>query len=174
MKDFKSLFSGKYGELYEPMRKAMSAMGKAMWHFAQIKEITWAQWGFEGITRAIHYLEHQQPEYIDSFKGLMAMLGLPLIYPPIPDMPREFNSLSEVLEACIGLVDEVNEALSQFIEAADLSGYEPLARQAENIQMQNFAPRAWLTQALTMSLNPNSESSVDSWLRGTLAPPMQG
>ena len=51
---------------------------------------------------------------------------------------------------------------------------EPLARRAENIQMENFAPRAWLTQALTMSEQGGSASSLDSWLKDTLDAAQKG
>lgn len=159
--------------LYEPMRGVMSAMGKAMWHFAQLKEMTWYQWGYAGITGFLHHMEHVYPEYIDAFKGLMAQLGLPIAYPAIEEFREPEPELGSVFQAGIRLVDEVNRALSRFVEAADSFDFEPLARQAENIQTANFAPRAILTQALTMSGQGNSASSLDSWLKGTLDAPQQ-
>lgn len=160
--------------LEEPMRNVMSRMGKAMWHFAQLKEITWYQWGYAGITGAIHYLEHVYGGYIDSFKELLAQMGLPLAYPGIPELREPFDSLAGIFARCIGLIDEVNDALSAFVEAADREALEPLARRAENIQMENFAPRAWLTQALTMSEQGGSASSLDSWLKDTLDAAQKG
>lgn len=93
--------------LEEPMRDVMSRMGKAMWHFAQLKEITWYQWGYAGITGAIHYLEHVYGGYIDSFKELLAQMGLPLAYPGIPELREPFDSLAGIFARCIGLIDEV-------------------------------------------------------------------
>ncbi|PWM20098.1 MAG: hypothetical protein DBX49_01210 [Clostridia bacterium] len=163
----------RYSSLYAPMRGVMSAMGKAMWHFAQLKEMTWYQWGYAGITGFIHHMEHVYPEYIDQFKGLMAQLGLPIAYPPIEEFRETEAELGQIFRMSIRLVDEVNMALSRFIEAADSSDYEPLARQAETIQMANFAPRAILTQALAMSEQGNSAASLDAWLKGTLDAPQQ-
>lgn len=174
MKDYYGAYKNElYSPLYEPMRGVMRGMGKAMWHFAQLKEMTWYQWGYAGITGFIHHLEHVYPEYIDRFKGLMAQLGLPISYPPIEEFRGAGKDLEDIFRTCIGLIDEVNMALSRFVEAADNLYFEPLARQAENIQMANFEARAILTQALTMSEQGNSASSLDSWLKGTLDAPGQ-
>ena len=174
MTNYKNAYADRrYEALEQPMRSVMSRMGKAMWHFAQLKEITWYQWGYAGITGAIHHLEHVYGGYIDSFKALLAQMGLPLAYPAIPEMEESFGSLTAIFYHCIGLIDEVNDALSAFVEAADREALEPLARRAENIQMENFAPRAWLTQALTMSEQGGSASSLDSWLNDTLDAPQK-
>lgn len=175
MKNFKDAYADEifYG-LQGPVSNVVGAMGKAMWTFAQIKEITWYQWGYAGITGAIHWLEHICGDYIDEFKDTLAQIGRPLIYPAIPAFTGEIRSLPEAFDYCIGEIDRVNKALSDFIEAADTERYEPLARKAENIQMRNFAPRAWLTQAAVMSYEPNSASSVDSWLKNTLDAPQKG
>ena len=174
MRDYYSAYKeDRFSGLYEPMRGAMSAMGKAMWHFAQLKEMTWYQWGYAGITGFLHHMEHVYPDYIDEFKGLLAQLGLPIAYPPIAEFRDSQLDLDAIFETAIRLVDEVNEALSRFVEEADTAGFEPLARKAENIQMMNFEPRAILTQALTMAEQGNSPSSLDSWLKETLDAPQK-
>ena len=92
MRDFYAAYrEDRYSFLYEPMRRAMSAMGNAMWSFAAIKEHTWYS-GYAALTRAIHALEHKQPEYIDQFKDIMAKLGLPLSYPSIAEMQDRFST----------------------------------------------------------------------------------
>ena len=174
MRDYYRAYDGERNSpLYEPMRDVVAEMGKAMWSFAQIKEMTWYGWGYAGITAAIHYLEHTMPEYIDQFKGLMAQLGLPIAYPPIPELKAQYGDLKQVFDACMEIIDSVNEALSRFIEVADTSRFEPLARKAENIQMLNYEPRAWLTHARAMAENDVSASSIDSWLAHTLEAPQK-
>ena len=174
MRDYYEAYKdNRYSALYEPMRRVMGAMGKAMWMFAAIKEITWYQWGMEGLTAFLHHLEHVYPEYIDEFKALLAQLGLPLVSPPLPELTEAVPNAQRALELSLDLVDEVNEALSGFIEVTDTMRYEPLARKAENIQMANFEPRAILTQALTMAEQGASEASYDSWIKNTLKAPQK-
>lgn len=174
MKDFNRAYSDeRFAPLYEPTRRVMAVMGKAMWHFAALKEITWYQWGFAGITGAVHYLEHLYPEYIDGFKDVLAQTGRPIPYPAIPEMTESFTDLPGLLFHCLTLIDEVNAALSDFIEATDTSDFEPLARQAESIQIENYKNRAWLEQAITMSHENGSVPTVDSWLKSTLGAPQK-
>lgn len=169
MKKYNAAYGdSRYAPLYTPMRAVVEAMGTAMWHFAQIKEITWYGWGYEGITEGIHRLEHVYGEYIDDFKKLLAQVGMPLSYPEILEFRKNPQNLEEIFDLCMGLIDRVNDALSEFVETADCCGLEPLARQAENIQMENFRPRAWLCQARTMAENGSSAASIDSWVRRTL------
>lgn len=168
MRDFSKAYAGTYSALYPSVENSMREMGKAMWHFAQIKEIVWYQWGYANITKAIHGLEHVYGEYIDSFKEVLAQLGLPLVYPAIPEFSKDIPDLETAFSVCIDLIDYVNEALSEFIEVSDRGRLEPLARRAENIQMENFAPRSWLIQATVMAANGNSASSIDSWMEELL------
>lgn len=54
MREFRGAYRNeRYAGLYEPMRRAMAAMGKAMWWFAALKEQTWYQ-GYE--ISFIHFL----------------------------------------------------------------------------------------------------------------------
>lgn len=163
-----------FSRLYEPMRRVMEELGTAMWHFAQIKEMTWYSWGLQGITGSLHWLEHVYPDYIDKFKGLLAELGLPLVYPPIKQFTGAVDTIPQAFRESISIIDRVNDALSEFVEAADSEAWEPLAREAETIQMENFRPRAWLTQALTMSEQGASAASLDSWMMKTLKAPQKG
>lgn len=174
MRDYYAAYrEDRYSFLYEPMRRAMSAMGNAMWSFAAIKEHTWYS-GYAALTRAIHALEHKQPKYIDQFKDIMAKLGLPLVYPPIPEMGDSFSTVEEVLDKCISLIDDVNEGLSEVIEVCDNANFEPLARYAENVQMENYQNRQWLCEAKAMAENGEmSSTSFDNWLNGTLNVPQK-
>ena len=174
MREFRGAYRNeRYAGLYEPMRRAMAAMGKAMWWFAALKEQTWYQ-GYAGVTAAIHALEHKQPEYIDELKDIMAKLGLPLSYPPIPELDMEYPGLSGTFDMCIGLLDEVNDALSGIVEVCDTANDEPLARYAENVQMENFQDRQWLVEANTMAENGDgSTTSYDSWFVNILKAPQK-
>lgn len=163
MREYKNAYQMGYDALKEPVRNLMAVLGKAMWHFAQIKEITWYQWGFEAITNSIHKLEHDCGEYIDKLKGLLKQEGLPLPYPAIPEYTSEPQTAIDAFNDCIDLIDEINGALSDFIDATDNDYWEPLARQAEEIQIINFKAKAWLIQTKTMAENGESPASLDKW-----------
>lgn len=165
MRDFSQSYT-EFPRFYEPARRVMAAFGKAMWHFAQLKEIIWYEVGYENVKEFFHHMEHSYGEHIDNYKLLMAQVGLPLLYPDIPGMSMENRGLAECFDIGIRLIDSVNEALSDFIEATDLDRFEPLARQAENIQMANYKPRAVMLQARTMANNGGgSATSFDNWFK---------
>lgn len=163
MRNFTEAFNA-HPQMYECVRDVMGAMGKAMWHFAQIKEIIWYEVGYEHVKEFFHRMEHSYGEHIDKFKELLAQVGLPLIYPNISGLGMENHTLSDCFDIGIGLIDEVNNALSTTVEVMDMGNYEPLARQVENIQMANFKPRAIMLQARTMAENGGgSATSFDNW-----------
>lgn len=153
-----------FPQLREPVRRAMGAMGKAMWHFAQIKEIIWYEVGYEHVKEFFHSMEHSYGDRIDELKAILAQVGLPLLYPDIRGMEEQPLSLEDCFNAGINLIDEVNAALSEIIEITDDRLYEPLARQAESIQIENYKPRAVMMQARTMAANGGgSATSFDNW-----------
>lgn len=163
MRNFIEAFSA-YPQMYECVRNMMASMGKAMWHFAQLKEIIWYEVGYEHVKEFFHQMEHSYGDHIDALKQLLAQAGLPLIYPDIRGLGMENRSLRECFDIGIGLIDEVNDALSIAVEIMDINGYEPLARQVENIQMSNFKPRAVMLQARTMAeYGGGSATSFDGW-----------
>lgn len=152
-----------FPQFKEPVRDVMSAMGEAMWHFAQIKEIIWYEAGYEHVKEFFHLMEHSYGDHIDALKALLSQVGLPLIYPTIQGMPEQPLSLEDCFNEGIKLIDRVNTAISELIEVTDDRLYEPLARQAENIQMENYRPRAVMLQARTMAQNEGSATSFDNW-----------
>lgn len=165
MRNFTEAYNA-HPQIYGCVRDVMGAMGKAMWHFAQIKEIIWYEVGYEHVKEFFHHMEHSYGDHIDKLKELLAQEGLPLIYPGISGLGVENRSLSDCFDLGIELIDEVNKALSTTVEVMDMDGYEPLARQVENIQINNYKPKAIMLQARTMAENGGgSASSFDNWFK---------
>lgn len=160
MRDFSTAYANT--ELYDPAKNLMSAFGEAMWAMAQIKEILWYEVGYENVKEFFHRMEHSYGDHIDEFKALLAQIGLPLIYPDIKALGEESLDLRQCFEKGIEKIDRVNVALSDFIEATDNAEHEPLARQAESIQIDNYKPRAIMAQAMVMAEN-GSATSFDNW-----------
>lgn len=153
-----------FPQLGESVRRVMGAMGRAMWHFAQIKEIIWYEAGYEHVKEFFHTMEHSYGDHIDALKAILAQLGLPLLYPDIRGMEAQPLSLEDCFNEGISLVDDVNAALSELIELTDDRLHEPLARQVESIQIDNYKPRAVMVQARTMAMyGAGSATSFDGW-----------
>lgn len=170
---FSTAYGGGWPELEQSARRVMVAMGKAMWGMAQLKECVWYS-GFQGVTNFFHWMEHSYGDRIDEFKAILAQIGLPLPYPEFPAMTRYPSTVEEAFEIGIDLIDEVNTAVSDFVEETDNIRYEPLARQAENIQIANYKPKAYMTQAIEMARDGDSSAtSFDSWFVNILHAPQQ-
>ena len=89
-------------------------------------------------------------------------------------MQDRFSTVPEVLDKCISLIDDVNDGLSGVIEVCDNANFEPLARYAENVQMENYQDRQWLCEAKAMAENDGiSSTSFDNWLNRTLNVPQK-
>ncbi len=165
-RDYYNYNTPRFQPLREPMRKVMTAYGEAERHFALIKEITWAEFGLKSLTNYIHSLEHIQPDAVDKFKAIMAEIGLMVDYPTVEELVEDFPDLDKVFEVCVGIIDETDEALREFITLIDTQHREfsALARQMENLQMQNSAERSFLLEAWSMWDNNPSYTSFDNWV----------
>lgn len=157
--------TAKYAVLKQPMRLIMKAYGEAERYFAFIKEVTWAEWGLKHLTDRIHALEHIQPERVDDFKDIMAQVGLMVEYPPVNELAEDFANLDKVFEVCVGIVDNIDEALRFFIASTNKGEFEALARQVETLLVENSADRSFLLDAWSMWDNGVSYTSFDNWVK---------
>lgn len=174
LRPFAAAYAGNLRSLEAPVRRMMEAMGKAMWGMAQLKECVWYGGGLQGVTNFFHWLEHSYGDRIDELKSTLAQVGLPVIYPQFQALNNYPATIDKAFDLGIELIDEVNAAVSDFVEQTDNAYHEPLARQAENIQIANYKPRAYMTQAREMALDGNSSStSFDSWFVNILKAPQQ-
>ena len=164
----KEIYNYKNPQFYnlrDPMRGVMTAYMNAEKWFATIKEITWAEFGMKFLTDGIHAYEHLQPEAIDEFKGIMAQYGLEVEYPATSELTEEFPDLDRVFEVCVQILDEINVALSRFIKETNNETFEPLARQAEQLQINNSMLRTKMLEAWSMFDGSTSLSSFDKWCK---------
>lgn len=165
-RDYYNYANPKFSPLRDPMRKVMTAYGEAERFFATIKEKTWANFGLKSLTNYIHSLEHLQGGYVDTFKSILAEIGLEIEYPAVGELAEEMPDLDKVFEVCVGIVDDVDEALRDFIAEIDErhKEFSALARKVENLQMQNSAQRSFMLEAWNMADNNISLSSFDDWV----------
>ena len=165
--DYYNYINDEFAPVREPMRRVMGAFGNAEKWFAAIKDVVLIDFSMPFLSDAIHALEHVQPERVDTFAGAIHSYGLLLEYPATPELVEDFhNNLDRVFEVCVGVVDEVDEALNGFIR--DMSGgkFNSLALIAEDLQVENAYDRTALLEAWGMWDNGSaSRSSFDSWCK---------
>ena len=166
MPDKKSIYNydnPKFAGLRQPMRDVMGAYGNAERFFADIKEKTWLNFGLKYLTLEIHALEHIQPERVDIFKDILAQVGLPVEYPAVPELSEELTDIDKVFEVCIGIIDEIDESIERFVKYASDNGFGALARQAEQLQIDNSFDKALLLEAWNMFPNAGCLATFDLW-----------
>lgn len=154
-----------YYAIRDRMRDVISAYSNAAKWYATIKEVTWAEFGLVHLTDAIHHLEHIQYEYIDEFKSIMAQIGLEVEYPPTQEFVESLEDIDKVMEVCVGIADETNKALSDFIEKSKEPEFQPLARQVEQLQIDNSKSKSKLLEIWSMWDKNPSYSSFDNWVK---------
>lgn len=168
----------KFYSLRDPMREVVRSFWAAMQYYATIKERVWGRYGMFYLSQAIHSLEHKQGGRIDQFSDAMRQEGLELEYPGVPELDEPLDVLDEVFRICVELNDQIDRALQRFIDVADRrmneAGEAPsaeqgkfpaLARQAEQLQIDNSSDKTKLLEAWSMWDNKPSISSFDKWVK---------
>lgn len=164
--------------LRDPMREVMRSFLVAAQYYAAIKERVWGRFGMLYLSQAIHSLEHKQGGRIDQFSGAIRQEGLEVEYPGVPELTNTLEDLDVVFQLCIERTDKIDEALQRFIDVADRrvneEGEAPspeqgkfpaLARQAEQLQIDNSMDKTKLLEAWSMWGNKPSMSSFDKWVK---------
>lgn len=157
-----------FAPLHDPMRNVMAAYGNAEKFFAAIKEVVWYKFSMIYTMDLIHRLEHLQPEKVDAFKGYISTIGLPVEYPATPELGEELGDMDKVFEVCVNIVDEIDNALFAFIQAADKAGFRPIGRNVEQLQMENYARKTKLLEAWNMYDQSASPTTFDNWVKNLL------
>ena len=165
--DYFTYRNTEFAGVRDPMRRVMSAYGNAEKWFAAIKDIVLIDFGMPFLSDAIHALEHVQPERVDEFAGAIHSFGLLLEYPATPELTEDFNNdLDRVFEVCVGIVDEIDEALGEFIKTQEGGRVNTLGLIAENLQVANTFDRRNLLYAWAMWDNGDmSRATFDGWCK---------
>ena len=108
----------------------------------------------------------------------MRQEGLEIEYPGVPELDEPLDVLDEVFRICVELNDQIDRALQRFIDVADRrmnemgeapsqdqGKFPALARQAEQLQIDNSMDKTRLLEAWSMWGNKPSMSSFDKWVK---------
>lgn len=129
-----------------------------------VKESVLIEHGLPFASDAIHRLAHVQLQRLDDFGDILHEMHLLQSYPPTPRLDEQIEDVDKAFAISVEIVRRVDEALLRFIRSADAGGFHAMARNAENIQMQNSKDRTALLQAWQMWDDSRSKSSFDSWM----------
>ena len=131
-----------------------------------LKEIVLIEMGLVNTSDAIHKLAHKQPGYFDQIGDILHQRHLIQEYPATAEYTKSPEDLDEVFEEAIRMLQESEDALKEFVIAADECGQYALARQAESIQIENSLDYEKLLYAWQMlDESDGSATSFDNWVK---------
>lgn len=142
--DVYSYQNPRFAPLREPMRNLIGAWGNAEKWFATLKEWPLIEMGMPHFSDIVHKLEHIQPERLDVWADAYRPWHLPLEYPATPELAEEITDMDRLFEVCIGIVDEVDVAMSKVIHAFEDGEFDSLAQVTENLRIENQADKVRL------------------------------
>ena len=137
----------RFSFLRDPMREVMSAYGSAEKWFATLKEWALMKLNAPNLSAAIHALEHKQPERIDTFADLFRPWHLMVEYPATDELTEEIDSVPRLFEACIIIIEKVDEALRGFLAEVDNTEFHSMVVTVEDLMRENNDDRIKLMQA---------------------------
>jgi len=157
----------KFSKLYEPVRAVMGAYGNAEKWFADIKDRVLTEFGMPFLSNYIHSLEHKQPIRIDAFAEVVHIYGLRLPYPETRELGESLDyDIGRVFDVSIQIIDEIDEALNEFIRASAGNEFNAISLKAEELQLLNASDRQPIIEAWKMWDNGDmNRATFDNWCR---------
>lgn len=139
-----------------------------------VKESVLIEHGLPFASAMLHELAHVHLQRLDAFGDILHEMHWLQSYPATPRLDEKIEDMDKAYAVSVEIVRRVDEALKRFIQSADSAGFGAMARNAENIQMQNSADRTLLLQAWQMWDSSRSKTSFDSWVRRLIQPTASG
>lgn len=159
----------KFPSLREPARRVTASLLNAMRFMDSTKECVLILSGMPETASAIHAQAHKYGEYWDAFGDILHQRHLLQEFPGTPELDEK-PDVARAFEIVITCMDEVESALMDFIRAAEAEKLYPIARAAENLQMQNSADYTLWLQAKDMwERGDISRTSFEGWIADLFA-----
>lgn len=128
------------------------------------KEAVWIDFGLPFTSQFIHGLAHINLERLDAFGDILHEHHIRQTYPPTPELTEKIEDVDKAFEIVVAIIDEVDEALNKFIEAAGGGKFNAMALAAENLQVENSTDRTKVLQAWKMWATGVKGTSFDNWI----------
>lgn len=155
----------KFAPVRDPARAVTAAYQNAARGLDTLKEIVLLEFGMPNTASAIHDLAHAMPPRFDVLGDILHQRHLMQEYPATPEYTKRPQTLDEVFSEVIDMLEKIETALVAFIRACDGIGLYPLARQAENMQIENSRSYEKILYAWAMyDEAESSPTSYDNWI----------
>lgn len=128
------------------------------------KEAVWIDFGLPFTSQFIHDIAHVNLERLDAFGDILHENHLKQTYPATPSLDEPIGDMEKVFEIVVSIIDEVDEALNDFIKVASGGRSNAMALAAENLQMENSADRTKVLEAWKMWSTGVAHTSFDNWI----------
>lgn len=152
----------------QPVMNAANAVNNAfLWANRALdttKEAVWIDFGLPFTSQFIHEIAHINLKRLDAFGDILHENHLKQTYPATPSLDELIGDMDKVFEIVVTIIDEVDEALNNFIKAASGGRSNAMALAAETLQMENSADRTKVLQAWKMWSTGVANTSFDNWI----------
>ncbi len=166
LSDFYNYDNERFAALRDASRKVTEKMQNANRGLDTLKEWVLIEMGLVNTSNEIHKLAHKQPGYFDQVGDILHQRHLIQEYPATEEYAKRPEDLDGVFEEVIRMLQESEDALKEFVRAADSLGQYALARQAESIQIENSQDYEKFMYAWNMyDSTDGSATSFDNWIK---------
>lgn len=157
-------YTNKYEFLRQPARRATETYEKANRWFDQLKELILIELGLAFTSKMFHETAHTFPEQFDKLGDILHQKHIIQDYGATPEFPGVELELGDMFQMAVDLLDEIETALGDLIKAADMGNAWSLARQFEELQVENSQIHEKYLYAWRMYEEATSPTSFDSWV----------
>lgn len=157
--------SGALATVRDAARDATGAYQNAARALDTLKERVLIVMGMPQTAEVIHKLAHTMPQQFDRVGDILHQRHIEQIYPATEEYLERPESLDDVFEAVIGLLEKIENALRRCVEECDRNGLYPLGRGFETLQMENSEQYEKFLYAWQMySQHEMSATSFEGWV----------
>lgn len=154
-----------FASLREPAREVVAAYQTAARFLDTVQESLLIEHGMVFTAQLIHNLAHKMPKRFDKFGDMLHERHLMVEYPATPELVERIEEPEKGFEIVIGVLDDVQEALEKFRNAAETPMLRPMAIAAEDLMLKNSRDYTMILELWTMWDSSNSKTSFDSWAK---------
>lgn len=155
----------RFSPLRDAARRATAAYQNAARGLDTLKEWVLVEFGLVHTADAIHRLAHEQPKRFDVIGDILHQRHLMQEYPETPEYRERPEDMDGVFGEVIRLLEDIEDALRDCVGVSEEVGLYPLAREFENLQMENSKSYETMLYAWQMyDKTDGSATSYDNWV----------
>lgn len=157
-------YARRFEFLIEPAKKVTEAYERGTRYFDQLKEIVLIEFALVHTSEFIHNTAHWFPTQFDLLGDILHQCHIMQVYGETGAFNRDIRDMNDVFTLCLEQLDEIENALQEFVEICELHNAWALARQTETLQINNRAVCDKYLKAWAMYEEATSATSYDNWI----------